>query len=259
MTNNANPTDPQNTYNNYNWPTFFTTFLSIGITVLLVFFFFNTKKKFDAVKSVYSVYWKNSDTIQIKSGPNWFFYDCKADSLKSIKRIGEADKTHLLSLASTDKGKCETYNNAIDHLAFVSNIENEKNYLLILLLAGICGAIGVQLRSINNFIGVACFGKNFDFSIWWPWYILRPFIGFLIGAILFILIDGKFYGTENPDGISCSGIIAITILAGFGSEDFLDLLRKISKRIFGTDEKKEPKKKPADDPEPAANQNGGSN
>lgn len=234
MENSQDSTNKKKEYNNLNWKSFSVVFFNILISALLAFCFIITRQKLDTKKNYYSVYWKNSDSTVVKSGPIWFTYDCQYDSLKSLKRITDTDKLILLNLAEVKKEGCDSFNAAIDELVFKSNYQNKDAYYLALILTAICGCIGVQLRTINNFIGVACFKKDFNFDLFWPWYVLRPFLGALIGPILFLMIDGKLYNNFNSGDDSQSLVIAITILAGFGSEDFLDLLRKLSKRFFGT-------------------------
>lgn len=219
---------------NFNLPTLLFVIGTVIITSILIFYFLETRKKLDNAKTCYSVFWKNTDSTEIKSGPNWFLYDCKSDSIKSLKSISELEKSQLLNLASNAKNNCDSFNKAIDLLSFKSNSENNGSYYLLLIISSICGAIGVQLRTINNFIGVACFKNDFNYKVWWPWYVLRPLIGALIGSILFTLVDGNLYSTPTEAGYSQTLIIAMSILAGFGSEDFLNLLRNLSKRFFGT-------------------------
>lgn len=221
-------------YSNLNIKAVSTALVTILITVILCYFFIVTRKQLDNTKTYYSVFWKNADSTIIKSGPNWFLYDCNKDSIKSLKIINDIDKIQLLNLTESKEKKCNSYFSAIDQLTFKSNSENNGNYYLALILTAICGAIGVQLRTINNFIGVSCFKKDFKFDIWWPWYLLRPILGGLIGPILYILIDGNLYNNLAVKNHSQALIIGITVLAGFGSEDFLELLRKLSKRLFGT-------------------------
>ena len=182
-----------------------------------------------------AVYWDSgTDSINLLPGPNWFLYDSKVDSIKSLKAINNEEKQALLKLAPDSVQSLNSFIQAIDRLAFESNRLHQNIYYTILLIAAICGALGVQLRSMNNFIGVACYKNNFDFRIWWPWYLMRPFLGVLIGPILFILFEGKLMPLTTSSTYSNVLLIAICILAGFGSEDFLFMLRNLSKRVFGS-------------------------
>ncbi|ULT25757.1 hypothetical protein KUH03_01800 [Sphingobacterium sp. E70] len=85
-----------------------------------------------------------------------------------------------------------SYSQAIDKLAFQSNKSKDNNFgNWLILLYAIAGLIGVQMRTINNFVGVACFKNDFNFHRWWPWYLVRPILGFITGAVVFLMIDGK--------------------------------------------------------------------
>lgn len=224
-------------YSNLNMGAAIIVFLNILISTILFLYFVDLRKDLDDSKPYSSVYWKNSDSTEVKSGPSWFLIDSKNDSLKSLKAINDNEKIQLLNLAVYKENSLVSYNSAIDKLAFESNSEIKGIYYIMLLLSAICGAMGVQLRNISNFIGVACYKKAFDFKIWWPWYMLRPILGGLIGSILFILINGNLFTNQTATDYSEFTIIALSVLAGFGAEDFLGFLRNLSKRIFGTEPK----------------------
>jgi hypothetical protein len=138
----------------------------------------------------------------------------------------------LLNKSSKD---FNSYSLAIDQLAYVSNIDKgNSGYCWILLLYCMTGVIGVQLRTINNFLGVACFKKDFDFGIWWPWYSMRPLIGFITGGVVFLLIDGKLiYSAQALSGLN-PVVIAMAFIGGFSADDFYIMLRRISQRIFSS-------------------------
>jgi len=224
--------------NNWKWLTLLIAIVIFLMTGLFIYLFINSYKNLETNSEYEAVYWKNIDSVCLNNGPSWFIYDTKCDSIKTLKVISDDDKKLLLSLES-EKDNCSSgYTQAIDLLAFKSNRNHKSMFLFLLLISGCCGAIGVQLRTINNFIGVTCFRNDFDIKIWWPWYILRPFMGFLIGPILYILFDGKLVPTPGESGFSSMVIIGCTILAGYGAEDFLDMLKTLSKRIFGKPENK---------------------
>lgn len=208
------------------------------ITALLIWAFYAVFNHIEKTPSTVCVTWENKDSIKINPGPSWFLYDVRNHSLKSTKLITDNDKTTLLNLIKDTEDSTISYKNAVSELAFQSNKELKPSYLLILLLTAICGMIGSQLRTISNFIGVTCFKNEFDYDIWWPWYFIRPFSGFLVGPTIFILFDGKLMPMTTKFDYSNALIIAISILAGFGSEDVLSTLRTLSKKIFGYKEDK---------------------
>lgn len=217
---------------NWKLSTWVTTICITALTFLLAYAFYQVQKKIDQIKVYHSVFWNNVDSTYVRPGPAWFYFDSKVDSLKSIKIIGETDKLILLNLVDQKSKYYNSYSAAIDLLAFKTNSENPSSYYLILFLGAICAAIGVHLRTINNFVGVTVFKSDFNIKAWWPWYVMRPLMGVLIGPILFILLEGRLIAISTEVSYS-RFIIGLTILAGFGSEDFLETLRSISKRIFG--------------------------
>lgn len=208
----------------------------IIVSGLLIWWFICIQRDLSTNNSCYAVSWENTDTLCLKSGPSWFIVDNKSDSIKSLKVIDDEDKKKLLALY-TGNDSCSTYPNAIDQLAFKSNKETSSRYYMILLLTGVCGMMGVMLRTINNFIGVACY-KVLDLEIWWPYYTVRPCMGFFIGPILYSILDGKLLTIGSGSTGSNVYLIAITILAGYGTEDFLDMLKNLSKRLFRSNDAK---------------------
>jgi hypothetical protein len=211
----------------------------------------------DGVKSVYSsaidrlaavsrtayaaVPWINESKIALKPGPIWFMYDTSNELLLVRRPMSQTMKSELLALVSDDNGRA-SYVAAVERLAFVAGASIESS-ILILALAGIGGMLGVQLRSMINFIGVTCFKAELDVSRWWAWYWMRPMIGLLLGMLLALLLKTKLFTTaveqQQDDGYWW---LAIAVLAGFGASEFTDRLRLLAKTLFGeigrTDTKK---------------------
>ena len=222
-------------YTNFSTYTILTA-VFIGATTLLSLSFFSLIH--DIITSQikpFSTEWKPKDSITLRSGPEWFYYDQKKGTVNSLQAITEKDKSSLTELLSKDSKSYPSYSQAIDALSYFSNQDGgNSGYCWILLLYCVTGVIGVQLRTINNFVGNACFKKKFDFGVWWPWYLLRPLIGFITGGVVFLLIDGKlFYSTQIVGGLSAA-VLALAFIGGFSADDFYDMLRRISKRIFST-------------------------
>jgi len=224
-------------YHNINTreATIYTAAFIVCTTILaLIMFYCSHKIVGDQVRPT-KVDWIKTDSLKIKSGPNWFFYDSKSGKLQALHQINDNEKTLLIALVETGDKNYQSYTQAIDKLAFESNNSNGNNfsYWLILLYA-LAGLIGVQMRTINNFVGVACFKNNFNFHVWWPWYLVRPILGFITGAIVFLLIDGRhLLDGKVSTGLS-TAILGVAFLGGFSTDDFYELLRKLSKKLFGT-------------------------
>ncbi len=236
---NAPPDAPLPPYTNFRSFTVLTA-VFIGLTTVLSFAVFSVvHDRITANIKPFSIQWQSKDTVYLKTGPEWFFYDQKKGTLNSLQAISEKDKSVLTSLLVKDEknGKIyQSYSEAVDELAYVSNADKGYlSYCWIILLYCMTGVIGVQLRTINNFVGNACFKKEFNFDIWWPWYLLRPLLGFITGGVVFLLIDGKlFYGTTVLNGLS-PVVVALAFVSGFSADDFFNMVRRISQRVFSTD------------------------
>ncbi|HOY30688.1 MAG TPA: hypothetical protein PKW80_02305 [Bacteroidales bacterium] len=226
---------------NLNWRAFLTAVYIFIVTIALFFAFIAINKKLDKKNKVcYTVLWKNNEAIHIKPGPPWFQYDQKADSIRSLKIIDEADKKLLLALAEDTSGaktdtlnvNMDSFNQAIESLAFKTNSEKRSSYYLLILIFAVCGAFGSQLRMIYRFIGVTCYKRIFDFNLWWPWYFLLPLLGAVIGPILFMLVEGNLLNYSTTANYS-SFLIALTIIAGFAADDFVRKLNQISEAFWG--------------------------
>ena len=188
-----------------------------------------------------AVRWKAHGGAVLKAGPACFSHDEDKGALIYKGPIDDAMKKELLALIVMDNvpkelrdEEIKTYREAIQTLACLSNAEAYRILLFLLLLSGIGGTIGVQIRSVSNFIGVACFKNELDLKRWWPWYILRPLLGFLFGILIVILIKANlFMGTETPAEQGNLWWLGIAVLVGFGASDFSERLRLLTQTLFG--------------------------
>lgn len=214
--------------------TIYTASYIIFTTILALFMFYCAHKIVSKKVLPTVVNWVKTDSLNIKSGPNWFFYDSKAGELRALHQINDSDKTLLIALLETSDENFRSYSQAVDKLAFYSNTNKDVNFInWLILLYAVAGLIGVQMRTINNFVGIACFKNEFDFHVWWPWYLVRPILGFITGAVVFLLIDGKhLLDGQVSTGLSTT-ILGIAFVGGFSTDDFYELLRKLSKNLFG--------------------------
>jgi len=209
------------------------TFITCTTILALIMFYYVHQAVTEKVKPI-TVNWIKTDSLKIKPGPVWFYYDSKLGKLSALHEITDNDKTLLIALVESGDENYYSFTRAIDELTFLSNKNNDGNfYSWVILLYAIAGVIGVQLRTINNFIGVACFKNEFNFHRWWPWYLVRPLLGFITGAVVFLLIDGKQLLAGQLSGDLSTIVLAVAFLGGFSADDFYELLRKISKRVFG--------------------------
>jgi hypothetical protein len=211
--------------------------ISIGATMGW-FLIFNSVQSH--VRGEYSVAWTPKPGTLLSPGPPSFQFDAGRGRLVARGPIDTSMKSELVSLISS-KGVTifppnplgRSYWQALDRLAFESNRESDQTLWLLLLLGGISGFLGVQLRSLVNFVGVTCFKNNLDIDRWWPWYAVRPPQGFIFGLAAMLLLQVGFFQPETgaPDAVIWG--IVIALLAGFGAAEFADRLRLLAKTLFG--------------------------
>jgi hypothetical protein len=229
----TNPPAAQTGNSNSRIATIFTAAFIIFMTLVSLVAFYCTHEIVGSKVKPVTVAWVKSDTLKIKPGPIWFYYDRRKGSLNSLHAINDNDKNQLANLINDNDRIFQSYSLALDQLAFQSNqAETPDIYGWLTLLYAVAGLLGVQLRTINNFIGIACHRNDFDFHRWWPWYLVRPLAGFITGGVVFLLIDGKQLLAGQPSGGMSALVLAAAFLGGFSADEFYELLRTISKRIF---------------------------
>lgn len=179
--------------------------------------------------------WENKDTVSLKSYPVWFHYDRSRNKLSVSKILSDSDKYVLLDLIDRKHKSYNSYSESINSLAYSANNLKTKYFIYLLLLAGWSAVIGVQIRTIFDFIGQVCYLKNLIITIWWPWYLLRPVMGFIIGSLIVFLSKAHLLSTSiiNED----TSYIAISAIAGFGVVEVVKKLRLVSKTLFGGDDR----------------------
>jgi hypothetical protein len=163
------------------------------------------------LQAEHRVAWTPDPQIQVAPGPPSFFHDGARDELVVRGPVDEGLREELETLISISGTPISppdpagrSYWLAIDQLAFVSNEAAARLKLYILLLGGLSGTLGVQLRSIINFIGVTSFQNKLDIVRWWPWYALRPAAGFVFGLMAVLLFEAGLFqaGTATTESLT---------------------------------------------------------
>ena len=108
----------------------------------------------------------------------------------------------------------------------------------MLLLGGMAGIVGVQLRSITNYIGHACWRDDLELNRWWPYYVMRPISGFVLGAAVGRNHSGGIVDCRRGHSRQNTLVVGICFLAGFGEEEVAQRLRHLTKSLFGASEMK---------------------
>ena len=108
---------------------------------------------------------------------------------------------------------------------------------LLMLAAGALGGCLYNFRALTKHMQNHDFYPRFELS-----YILRPFAGALCGLFVFALVYGGVLtltlGQQSPhiDSRSVILYVAISLLAGFGSHEFLRKVKDINRTIFALSE-----------------------
>lgn len=185
-----------------------------------------------------TVEWQAPPDIALQSGPVAFWFDRKNNKLVYKGIIDTPQKSALVSLLKADdvgKDKKTLYGYwaAIDKLAYESNKVLSRFTLYLLLLGGISGVLGVQLRSLNNFVGITSYKDELNVPRWWPWYVIRPFSGFILGMIVVVIVQIGMITPGETVPRSTLWWVGISLLAGFGADEFTQRLRLLSQTLFG--------------------------
>lgn len=184
------------------------------------------------------VYWPAPADFTLSSGPPTFWYDSAHSQLVCSGVVDQKQKLELVGLGTAAKeetrnAELKSYSGAIDQLAFASNQQMAGLLLSLLVLGGLAGVLGVQLRSLVNFVGKACYQNNLDLVIWWPYYAIRPLIGLLVGIVVVVIVHAGFFVAGNGAPSGTLWWAGIAFLAGFGEQEFTSRLRQLTKTLFG--------------------------
>jgi len=208
------------------------------ITVALIAcYFINLNKLNSELKKDFNVPFANTEAIELRSGPIWFYYDRNKQTLSATKPISKEDKFTLLTLYPQDKVISPSYASSIDELAFISNKEVSNIFYLILTLGSIGGALGTMIRSLSSMVYHACIQKDLDMDAWWHWYYLRPIMGVGLGVTIVVLSKTSLLNINSPGELTGFWVLGICILAGFAVQEVTDRFYYTAKSLFGGDGK----------------------
>ena len=168
---------------------------------------------------------KDASSIEIVSDtPSWFFKS--GSTFKSYKMINDTDKKLLKS--------CIVMNDSvIDELAFKSNTIFPNSSSLFLLTFCLV-FLGCSARTFYDYIGWECYKNGQDMDTWWPWYVFRPIIGAPIATFLIVAFRTTMFSTLFSSR-DLNSYLVVSFIAGFAMMEFLKMLRRSSKALFGED------------------------
>ncbi len=180
------------------------------------------------------VSWCEASEVVLAPGPPNFFVDHVQKEIVFIGIIDKTTKSELLNLCDENaKEFVNSYREAVEKISFESNRYLNNYFYLVLTLGGASGVIGVSLRSLINLVGNACYKNRLDVIRWWPWYVVRPVYGFILGVLIVILVRAGAISTGNIISLDTFGWVALASLAGFGADEFTQRLRSLTQTLFG--------------------------
>ena len=117
-------------------------------------------------------------------------------------------------------------------LIFISGIDSALlRSLFYVSSAGGIGGVVYLIRSFYKHI----FEKNFRTDAVW-WYLSRPFLSIVMGALSYVLIVGGLISIGNGSDIyyekSVMFYCGIAFLAGFSFTQFTDKIEEVAKTLF---------------------------
>ena len=106
----------------------------------------------------------------------------------------------------------------------------------MLLVGGVFGAAGTVARMYGNFLQIACYerGRDFDLWIWWPYYVVLPVLGFIMGVFVTVLLKANLLSIENQSPSGNLWWAGISIIVGFGALDVSERIKAVGKGMFGS-------------------------
>ena len=181
------------------------------------------------------VKWQNATKLRLKPGPAAFCYKEKAHELAwSGGPIDDKTKQDLLKLApeEPEKGVAE-FQRAICELVLHANERTVVSLLWLLLLGGLGGVVGVLIRAIGLFVWISTEKDELDVNRYWPWYVMRPVLGFLNGALVVVLVKSNMLDVSKSASSNSLWWLGISVLAGYSLSEFMNLLAQVTKLVLG--------------------------
>jgi hypothetical protein len=112
-----------------------------------------------------------------------------------------------------------------------------------LLYASILGGLGGGLVNCLRAVYLnACVRKKWD-KDWHPWYVIRPILSGVMGGVAYVFIRAGLFvfgGQGESKDWSIYGYLAVSFIAGYNVQRFLEQLEAISEATFGVKKKSTP-------------------
>ena len=125
----------------------------------------------------------------------------------------------------------QEYAASIDDLSYKSN-NNPASFAPLFLLTLIFVSLGCCALTFYDYIGHVCYLKDQDMLQWWPWYVFRPLIGVPLASLLIVAVHTAMFSNVFTSG-DLNTYAAVSFLVGFAMMEFLKMLRRLGKSLFG--------------------------
>lgn len=174
--------------------------------------------------------------LRIKDEPPvWFAIS--DTSISTYKAIDNSEKELLyncmepIDSIKNDSHKQE-YIKKVNELIYKSN-NNYSNTKQLFVLTLCIVFLGCCARTFYDYIGWECYKGGQNMDTWWPWYVCRPIIGVPITAFLIVAFRTSMFSSlfSSKD---LNTYLIVSFLAGFAMMEFVTMLRRSSKALFGS-------------------------
>lgn len=210
----------------------FITIIVLAINILICYLSaYNLQKYYNEALCQSNISVVNKANVMLITGdsPSWF--KMTTDSLYACKAISDNDKQHLNSLVSREDSLYQEYAASIDDLSYKSN-NNPASFAPLFLLTLIFVSLGCCALTFYDYIGHVCYLKDQDMLQWWPWYLFRPLIGVPLASLLIVAVHTAMFSNVFTSS-DLNTYAAVSFLVGFAMMEFLKMLRRLGKSLFG--------------------------
>jgi len=102
---------------------------------------------------------------------------------------------------------------------------------LLILMAGLCGAMGASLHGINSL--AAYVGARQFLSSWAVYYLARPFVGGLLGPMMFLVFRTRLVGdAQNVNTGDWYSVAALAAISGLFADKAMLKLKQVVDVLF---------------------------
>lgn len=212
--------------------------LSLTIIVCFIALYYTSIKYSDVLsKSNVEIPIQNlTKNLRIKEElPVWFAIS--DTSISTYKAIDNSEIELLyncmepIDSIKNDSHKQE-YIKKVNELIYKSN-NNYSNTKQLFVLTLCIVFLGCCVRTFYDYIGWECYKGGQNMDTWWPWYVFRPIIGVPITAFLVVAFRTSMFSSlfSSKD---LNTYLIVSFLAGFAMMEFVTMLRRSSKALFGS-------------------------